>query len=100
MTQVEDLPQRIAPDTRQVVLDMHRLISMDNSGLEALRQLHHSLQRQGVGLTLVAVNAQPLSLIQRAGFDTQLGANRVVASWSTLAGGVPPTRQDQARTDA
>jgi hypothetical protein len=42
---------------RGLVLDLHRMIFMDNSGLEALHQLHRSLQRRGVRLVLVAVNA-------------------------------------------
>jgi SulP family sulfate permease len=33
--------------TRAVVLEMHRLISMDTSGLDALEGLHRTLQRQG-----------------------------------------------------
>jgi SulP family sulfate permease len=84
VAQVEDLPQRIAPQTRLVVLDMHRLISMDTSGLEALKQLHRSLQRQGVTLTLVDINEQPLSLIRRSGFEQALGAERVAADWAAL----------------
>ncbi|MGI9152948.1 MAG: SulP family inorganic anion transporter, partial [Rubrivivax sp.] len=84
VAQVEDLPQRIGAETRLVVLDMHRLISMDTSGLEALKQLHRSLQRQGVALTLVDVNEQPLSLIRRSGFEQALGVERVVADWAAL----------------
>ena len=84
VAQVEDLPQRMLPDTRHVVLDMHRLISMDTSGLEALKQLHRSLQRQCVTLTLVDVNEQPLSLIRRSGFEAGLGSERIVADWSAL----------------
>ena len=84
VAQVEDLPQRIGAQTRLVVLDMHRLISMDTSGLEALKQLHRSLQRQGVALTLVDVNEQPLSLIRRSGFEQALGVERVATDWAAL----------------
>ncbi|MFM8766329.1 MAG: SulP family inorganic anion transporter [Rubrivivax sp.] len=81
VAQVEDLPERMTPGTRQVALDMHRLVSMDASGLEALRQLHRSLRRKGVGLVLVDANEQPLSLIRRSGFDRTLGPDGLVSRW-------------------
>jgi SulP family sulfate permease len=87
VAQVEDLSQRLSPDTRHVVLDMHRLVSMDTSGLEALRQLHRSMQRLDVSLRLVDVNEQPLSLIRRSGFEQTLGADRIARDWATLAAG-------------
>jgi SulP family sulfate permease len=87
VAQVEDLPERLSPDTRHVVLDMHRLVSMDTSGLEALRQLHRSLQRLDVTLRLVDVNEQPLSLIRRSGFEQALGADRIARDWATLRTG-------------
>ena len=87
VAQVEDLSQRLSPDTRHVVLDMHRLVSMDTSGLEALRQLHRSMQRLDVSLRLVDVNEQPLSLIRRSGFEQALGADRIARDWATLAAG-------------
>jgi len=76
--QIEALPARVAPDTRAVVLEMHRLISMDTSGLDALRQLHRMLQRRGVALVLANVNEQPLSLMRRSGFEAILGAENIV----------------------
>ena len=85
VAQVEDLPQRLQAGTQHVVLDMHHLFLMDTSGLEALKQLHRNLQRQGVTLTLVDVNEQPLSLIRRSGFAAALGAACIVADWSALA---------------
>ncbi|MEN9417574.1 MAG: hypothetical protein RI988_1194 [Pseudomonadota bacterium] len=84
--QVEDLPARMAPDTRKVVLDMHRLVAMDTSGLEALRQLHQALQRRGVELALAAVNEQPLSLIRRSGFADELGSGRILPDWAPGVG--------------
>ena len=70
---VEALGDAIPPDTRAVVLDLHRLVQLDTSGLEALRHLHQQLQRQGVALLLAEVNEQPLGLMRRAGFATELG---------------------------
>jgi SulP family sulfate permease len=84
--QVEDLPSRVGPDTRTVVLDLHRLVSMDTSGLDALRQLQHSLRRRGTALVLVRVNEQPLSLIRRSGFADELGAGGILGAWPGLDG--------------
>jgi len=61
-----------------VVLDMHRLVSMDTSGLEALQQLHRALERRKTALILADVNPQPLSLIRRSGFEATLGADQIV----------------------
>ena len=77
---VEALPAQVAAGTRCVVLEMHRLVSMDTSGIDALRQLQRTLQRQGVRLVLAAVNEQPLSLIRRSGFEATLGAGAIVDS--------------------
>jgi SulP family sulfate permease len=71
---VEDLHERVAPDTRCVVLGMQRLVLMDSSGLEALRQLHRTLQRRGVVLRLAELGEQPLSLVRRGGLEAALGA--------------------------
>jgi SulP family sulfate permease len=84
VAQVEDLPQRLPADTRHLVLDTHRLISMDTSGLEALRHLHRSLLRQGISLTLVDVNEQPRSLMRRSGFEAELGAAHIIDDWAAL----------------
>jgi SulP family sulfate permease len=77
---IEQLPQRIDAHTRRVVLDLDRLVSMDTSGLDALRQLHQSLSRQGVVMTLTRVPPQALSLIQRSGFAAFLGTEGLAPS--------------------
>jgi len=75
---VEALPAQVADDTRAVVLEMHRLISMDTSGLDALEQLHRALKKRAIALVLANVNEQPLSLLRRAGFDAVLGEDAIV----------------------
>jgi len=55
------------------VLDMHMLISIDTSGLDALLQLQRTLQRQGQTLLLCGLNEQPASLIRRGGLAEALG---------------------------
>jgi SulP family sulfate permease len=75
---IEALPGQLPPDTRCLVLEMHRLISIDTSGIDAMQQLHRTLQRQGVALVLANVNPQPMGLIRRSGFEAELGAEQVV----------------------
>ena len=75
---VEALPAQVAEGTRAVVLEMHRMVLLDTSGLDALRQLHRTLARQEVALVLANVNEQPLSLVRRSGFEEVLGAENIV----------------------
>ncbi len=75
---IEQLPAQLPAGTRAVVLEMHRLISMDTSGLDALEQLHRTLLRLDQALVLANVNEQPLSLIRRSGFEQRLGADQIV----------------------
>jgi len=77
---LESLPAQIGGDTRTVVLEMHRLISMDTSGLDALEQLRRALKKRDVTLLLAAVEGQPLSLLRRSGFEAALGGDAVFAS--------------------
>ena len=75
---IETLPALVAPETRAVVLEMHRLILVDTSGIDALQQLHRNLQRRGIALVLANVNEQPLSLIRRSGFEAIIGDEHIV----------------------
>jgi SulP family sulfate permease len=75
---IEALPGQLPAGTRAVVLEMHRLISMDTSGLDALSQMHRTLKKQGIGLVLANVNEQPLSLMRRSGFAAVLGEESIV----------------------
>ena len=70
---LEALPAQLPEGTRTLVLDLHRLISMDTSGLEALEQLRRVLAKRGITLRLAAVNEQPRSLMERAGFAAHVG---------------------------
>ena len=84
---VESLLAELPPDTRAVVLEMHRLVSMDTSGLDALEQLHKALDRRAVALVLANVNEQPLSLMRRSGFLARIGEDAVVPTVSAAFGG-------------
>jgi SulP family sulfate permease len=82
---VEALEGQIAADARVLVLEMHRLVLLDTSGLDALLQLHRALQRRGTALVLANVNEQPLSLIRRSGFEALIGADNIVPTIDDLA---------------
>jgi SulP family sulfate permease len=86
---IEALPARIPEGTRTVVLEMHRLVLLDTSGLAALQQLHRTLERRGIVLVLAHVNEQPLSLIRRSGFEAILGAENVVPTVAAVFDDAP-----------
>jgi SulP family sulfate permease len=94
--QLEDLPGRVGADTRTVVLDMHRLVSMDTSGLEALRHLQQALRRREVVLVLARMNEQPLSLVRRSGFADELGAGSIVDAWPPRRAGTQAAAEPAA----
>ncbi len=77
VAKVEAIGETLPARTRAVVIDMHRLISMDNSGLDTLVQLQRRLVRQGIRLVLCDLNEQPRSLLHRAGFDAEMGEENI-----------------------
>ncbi|RQP26238.1 SulP family inorganic anion transporter [Piscinibacter terrae] len=81
---LEPLARDLPPGTQVLVLEGHRLISMDTSGLDALAQLHRTLTRQGVRLMLCDFNEQPRSLIHRSGFEVLLGGENMVPDLDTV----------------
>ncbi|MEO8281538.1 MAG: SulP family inorganic anion transporter [Ideonella sp.] len=77
VAKAEEVAERLPEGTRVLVLEMHRLVLMDTSGLDALEQLHRTLARQGVRLLLCDLNEQPLGLVRRSGFADSLGPNNL-----------------------
>ncbi len=61
-----------------MVLDLHHVINIDTTGLETLDVLRKSLSRRGCTLLMCDVNDQPRSLMQRAGFAEELGAENLL----------------------
>lgn len=95
VSKVEGLVDTVPAATQRLVLDLQKMISIDTSGVEALRQLHRALQRRGTKLVLTHANAQPLSLLRRSGLAAELGPGGLVM---TLAEAIellprPPTEQ-------
>ena len=79
VAKVEAVADGLPPGTRAVVLEMHRLVSIDTSGLDSLEQLHRTLKRQGVLLVFCDLNPQVLDMIRRAEFDAVLGSENIVS---------------------
>ena len=77
VTKIETLldPARPLPDV--VVFEMHKVINIDTTGLDALEALHETLKRRGGRLILVDLNTQPRSLLERSGFLADLGPGNV-----------------------
>jgi SulP family sulfate permease len=90
---IETLPDQITAGTRAVVLDMQRLVLMDSSGLDALVQMHRTLQRRGTGVVLANVNEQPLALMRSTGFDAVLGEENIVPSMAAAFDDTPQPPQ-------
>jgi SulP family sulfate permease len=73
---VEDLfnpqdPNRLKP--KVIILEMHQLINIDTSGIDALKALNNSLNKHGGLLLVCCANSQPSSLMVRSGFIDEIG---------------------------
>ncbi len=66
-----------APQGVHVVLDALQLVSLDTSGLDALRQLHKAVLQRGGTLRVESLQAQPREVFERSGFARELEAQRV-----------------------
>jgi SulP family sulfate permease len=74
---LEALAAALPEGTRVLLLEAHRLIAIDTSGIDALRQLHRALEQRGIRLVLAALNEQPKSLVHRSEFVALLGAGNL-----------------------
>ncbi|NML14012.1 SulP family inorganic anion transporter [Azohydromonas caseinilytica] len=77
---LEPLAEQLPPGTRVLVLEMHRLVALDSTGVDTLAQLARTLRRRGIELMLAEVNEQPLSLLQRTEFEEVIGRGHIVAT--------------------
>jgi SulP family sulfate permease len=81
---LESLPEQLPAGTRTVALQMHRLVQMDTTGVEALRELHRALTKRDIRLVFVQVNEQPLDLLRRSGLAGELGEAGIAGSLDEL----------------
>ena len=78
VTKLENLVDPAKPLPDVVILEMHKVINIDTTGLDALEALHATLQRRGGRLMLVDLNEQPMSLVERSGMLEALGRSNVL----------------------
>jgi anti-anti-sigma factor len=63
---------------RVLALDMSRVPDMEYSALQMLIESEKRVTEQGVVLWLAALNPSALEVVRRAGFDKQLGSDRLL----------------------
>ncbi|HKA39841.1 MAG TPA: sodium-independent anion transporter, partial [Burkholderiales bacterium] len=68
-----------AESARVVILEMHKTINVDTTGLDTLDTLHRRLTKNGKVLVIAGANLQPLGLFRRSGFAERLGSDNLVA---------------------
>ncbi len=70
-------PESPALGSRVLVLDLHKVINIDTTGLDMLDVLRKTLAKRNCTLVLCDANDQPLSLIRRSGFLLKLGEDNL-----------------------
>jgi SulP family sulfate permease len=71
---------------RVLILDLHMVINLDTTCLDALETLRRSLEKRGAVLVLCDVNEQPLSLMRRSGFLWKLGEKNLLPDFTAAVG--------------
>lgn len=94
VTRLEQLLDPAQPLADVVVLELHQVINLDTTGLDALRSLHRMLQRRGGRLVIAEPNEQPLSLMRRSGFVDEIGERSV---FDELDAALTAVSSDQGR---
>ncbi len=80
---VEDLfdpYDQTRPKPQVLILEMHQLINIDTSGIDALKALNKTLNNYGGTLLVCSANEQPRSLMMRSGFIDEIGQENALES--------------------
>ncbi len=80
---VEDLfdpYDQTRPKPQVLILEMHQLINIDTSGIDALKALNKTLNNHGGTLLVCSANEQPRSLMMRSGFIDEIGQENALES--------------------
>jgi SulP family sulfate permease len=70
---------------RFVILDFSALLYLDATGLETIDTLRKQLARRDGQLLIAGAEAQPLTMLERSGFTTRVGAENVLPSVEAAA---------------
>jgi len=76
---LEALGAGLPAGTRVLVLDAHRLVSLDSTGMDALGQMHRQLQKLGMAMLICELDDETRMLIERSGLAAELGPGSIVA---------------------
>ncbi|MEO5692547.1 MAG: SulP family inorganic anion transporter [Usitatibacter sp.] len=90
VTRLEGLLTPGADPPRAVIFEMHKVIYIDNTGLDAFESLQRSLSQRGSRLVLVGLNDQPRGMLSRAGFLEDIGTSNVFATLETALEALQP----------
>ena len=71
------------PAPKVMILEMHQLINIDTSGIDALKILAKNLQKRDGTLIVCAANTQPASLMFRSGFIAEIGEENALIDLET-----------------
>ncbi len=71
------------PAPKVMILEMHQLINIDTSGIDALKILAKNLQKRDGTLIVCAANPQPASLMFRSGFIAEIGEENALIDLET-----------------
>ena len=75
LVEPQALPERV------LILELHQLISIDSTGLDALDAVRRTVRRHNGQLILCGANRQPRAQMERSGFLDRLGENNCVESY-------------------
>ncbi len=64
-------------NARVLVLDLHKVINLDTTGLEMLENLMRALKKRGADLVLCGLNEQPASILRRSGLADRIGESNI-----------------------
>lgn len=70
---LESILARREQRPRVIVLGMKRVLALDATGLHALEEFHHDIERRGSHLIIAGVHTQPFMTLSKGGFVEQLG---------------------------
>lgn len=77
---LETALKRSGQEPDVLILRMRKVLAMDATGLNALEDLYERLRHRGKHLVLSGPHAQPLFMMDKAGFLDQLGKENVCAN--------------------
>lgn len=76
---LESILARREQRPRVIVLGMKRVLALDATGLHALEEFQHDIERRGSHLVIAGVHTQPFMTLSKGGFVEQLGQENFCA---------------------